>query len=417
VRTIQIYNLLFFFLIGSVTTIHALGQKDLSDNNLLEQVESLGYKFLQEKLATGKGIRIAVFDGGFAGVDTHPAFAHLFENNLIVATWNFPANTKDVYRDHSHGTSVLSCITGLREGQAIGLAQGSEFLLARTELSGEPIREQRYWIQAVDWAIENKANIIISSLGYTSDHYFPEDMTGISPVAEAARKAFNHGILVINSNGNDGDGPWKISGTPADAKEVLSVGAISIDGGYKMDFSSFGPSFNDYIKPNVVAAGKVLAATPKGWKTMIGTSFSAPLIAGYAACIWELFPELSNKELFRLIERTGSLFPYFDYAHGYGIPNPETLQQPRNERFLRDLNIRLINDTIFLSLADELKQPTDLLFFHFADSTNHLLEYQVVRMNGRKNITIPIKNEDSRIFRARWGKQYAILELKNERGI
>ncbi|MCD6347611.1 MAG: S8 family serine peptidase, partial [Bacteroidales bacterium] len=230
------------------------------------------YDIIKKMGLTGKGIRIAVFDGGFPGTDTHPGFQHLFNKNRIVATWNFPNNSQDVFRNNHHGTAVLSCITGQMNGQPTGLATDAEFLLARTELPGEPWREQLYWIQAAEWAEKNGANIICSALGYTYHHYFHENMDGSSPVAEAARVATSKGILVINSMGNDGDSKWKIVSTPADATEVLGVGGIDPETGLKASFSSFGPNTMGELKPNVVAPSTVVAATPTSWKIMYGTS-------------------------------------------------------------------------------------------------------------------------------------------------
>jgi subtilisin family serine protease len=108
--------------------------KSASIDELLEQVQRFnGDVFVQNQI-DGKGIRIAVFDGGFPGVDEHRAFAHLRGNNQILKTWNFPAGKEDVYGWNSHGTMVLSCIAGMENGKKMGLATGSEFLLARTEV-------------------------------------------------------------------------------------------------------------------------------------------------------------------------------------------------------------------------------------------------------------------------------------------
>jgi hypothetical protein len=51
-----------------------------------------------------------------------------------------------------------------------------------------------------------------------------------------------------------------------------------------------------------------------------GTSFSAPLVTGFAACVKQMHPEWDNMKIFDEICKSGHLYPYFDYAHGYGIP-------------------------------------------------------------------------------------------------
>ena len=63
-----------------------------------------------------------------------------------------------------------------------------------------------------------------------------------------------------------------------------------------------------------------IAAAPAGLTSTQGTSFASPLVAGFAACAWQTNRSLSNMQLFKEIEESGSLYPYFDYAHGFGIP-------------------------------------------------------------------------------------------------
>ena len=80
------------------------------DFDMIPQLHRMeGEQFVNNKI-DGTGIRIAVFDGGFPGVDTHEAFKHLRDNNRIIKTWNFPKKYENVYGWNSHGTSVLSCI-------------------------------------------------------------------------------------------------------------------------------------------------------------------------------------------------------------------------------------------------------------------------------------------------------------------
>lgn len=377
-----------------------------------QQVESLGYSHLKRLKLDGTGIRIAVFDGGFPDVSTHEAFRHLMENDRIIATWNFPDKRPDVFADHPHGTQVLSCIAGYYGENPTGLATGAEFLLARTELKSEPYREQLYWIQAAEWAWRNGADIISSSLGYTEEHYFPEQMDGSSPVAEAARVAFSKGILVINSYGNDGDSKWRTGGTPADAAEVLSVGAIDPATGLKMSFSSLGPNQKWVVKPNVVAAGQALVAHPGGYRIAYGTSFSAPLITGLAACLWQQNPDKTNVEIFELIVKSGHLYPYFDYAHGYGLPGIADPDQACEVGSAPELAWMQVAGRIILSLPDDWESD-QLLYYHFADASDRIINYQVARPDSSGHHTIVITDwPDAFYLRIRSEKHYLQIPLK-----
>lgn len=274
----------------------------------------------------GRGIRIAVLDGGFPRVNTHKAFQHLRDNNRILDTWNFPNKKTDVYGWNSHGLMTLSCITGIVDGKQLGLATGSEFLLYRTEVESEPFKEEVWWQMAMERADQHGANIISSSLGYGKERYYTKDMDGTSYVARAANLAARKGILVVNSAGNEADSKqWKTIITPADADSVLCVGGTTQSLRYydHINFSSYGPSADGRLKPNVVAFGHAQAASNKNdndiqW--VDGTSFSCPLTAGFAACAWQASPDKTNMEMFRLIEQSGDLYPYYDYAMGYGVP-------------------------------------------------------------------------------------------------
>jgi len=278
----------------------------------------------------GRGMRIAVFDVGFAGVPDHPAFRELVAEHRIVATHDFLKNRDDVYRGGSHGTEVLGCLAGRLPagpgggaGAALGLAPAAEYLLARTEqLLRERYAEEEAWLAAAEWADRQGADIINSSLAYTEQRYFPEQMDGRrSLIARAANLAARKGILVVSAAGNDGDDDWVRIGTPADADSALAIGGLDPETGLHLEFSSVGPTADRRPKPNLSAFGIVLTTTPRGnYERLEGTSFAAPLVAGFAACLWQQHRQLTAMQLFRALEQAGELYPYFDYAHGYGRP-------------------------------------------------------------------------------------------------
>lgn len=280
-----------------------------------------GEMFKQHNI-TGKGVRIAVFDAGFPDVNTHPAFKHMHDNNQIIKTWNFAKKKENVYLANSHGRMVLSCIGGkINDTTWLGMAPDAQFLLARTEINTEPLKEEVWWVQALEWADQNGADIVNSSLGYGKQRYLVKQMNGTSMVARAANTAVRKGILVCNAMGNEGDDKeWKMLITPADADSILSVGGVySIDN--LTEFSSFGPTADGRMKPNVVAMAHCWVAGEKGNFTQAyGTSFSSPMTAGFAACVKQLHPEYTAWQLKTEIEKSGNHYPYFDYAYGYGVP-------------------------------------------------------------------------------------------------
>ena len=302
--------------------------KEIEEDNkdiLTDQVKRFGGQHFIDKGIDGKGLRICVMDGGFPKVNTHPAFQHLRDNHQIIKTYNFPNKKEDVYGWNTHGTMVLSCIAGINEdGQKLGLATGAEFLLARTEIEPEPFKEEVWWAQGAEWADKNGADIINSSLGYGKDRHWTKDMDGTSYVAKAANKAVEKGILICNSAGNEGDDSrWMTIITPADAENVICVGGIDTNlKDYRhISFSSYGPTADKRRKPDVVAFGIAEVAEPKGgYSNAAGTSFASPLTAGFCACAWQTKRDLTALQMKAEIQKSCDLYPYYDYAFGYGVP-------------------------------------------------------------------------------------------------
>lgn len=353
-----------------------------------------GDQFIQKGI-TGKGIRIAILDGGFPGTNTHPALKHLIDRNQIIATWNFVKNRENVFSGVPHGTAVLACIAGIIDGRQLGLAPDAEFLLALTEKSGEPLQEELNWAKAVDWAIDHGANIIQSSLGYTHQRYFTSEMNGrYSVSAKAAARAARKGILIINCNGNEGQSNWKTVVTPADADSILSVGAIDPLTGLVSGFSSVGPTADKRLKPNVCSPGKVVTLNPKGGiRIMEGTSFSAPLVAGFAACTWQMNRSLSAQEIILLIERSGHLYPYYDYSHGYGIPQASRIINPIQQNHPEPIKLTVDKQNFIVriprgSVATPSIMPGNYLYFHISNPSGYLAKYGVYRVIGEDSVVI-----------------------------
>ncbi|MDY5969811.1 MAG: S8 family serine peptidase, partial [Bacteroidales bacterium] len=367
------------------------GMPKMSDQ-LLRMQGSL----FRSKGIDGKGVRVAVFDGGFPAVNTHQAFKHLRDNNQIVATWNFCNKKENVYGWSTHGTMVLSCIAGILNGHQLGLATGATFLLARTEVEPEPYKEEVWWQQAMEWADKNGADVINSSLGYGKDRHFTYEMDGRSTVAHAANMAARKGILVCNSAGNEGnDKTWKTIITPADADSVLTVGGINADlySYGHIYFSSYGPTADGRLKPNVCNFGQASVADPKGNDKMsevFGTSFSSPLTAGFVACAKQAKPGLTAMQLKAEVERSGDLYPYFDYAFGYGVPQasyfltgkemPEgatfVLEDSGEYLYVRPTGVRA-KRTPFNNEANEAaaKKSEDHVFMKLTDSNGIIQKY------------------------------------------
>lgn len=372
---------------------------DISPEELIhinKQLDVFGGDLFIDNNIDGKGIRIAVFDGGFPAVDTHEIFSHIRDDGRIIATYDFVNKDEFVYDFNSHGTSVLACIAGKLDSTRFGLGTGAEFLLARTEVKPEIFEEEENWAAAMEWADKNGADIISSSLGYTFDRYFPKQMDGETVfVTRMANLAARKGMLVINAAGNDGDKDWEVIGAPADADSVLSVGGIDPRTHVHIDFSSYGPTFDGRMKPNVVAFGEVITVGKKSIKKVYGTSFSAPLVSGFAACVMQIQPEWDNMKVFDEIQKSGHLYPYYDYAHGFGVPQASYFFNKKENiketfefvEYFDDIEIKLIinnsdpEKAIPEKAFGQIKED-NYLYYHIADrETGKIRKYAVVNMS------------------------------------
>lgn len=366
---------------------------------LKHQTERLQGNLFSEKNIDGRGILIAVFDAGFPEVNHRPEFSHLFKENRVKATYNFVGKDENVFSFNHHGAMTLSCIAGKYGDINIGLATGAEFLLARTEKAvGEAFAEEENWLAAAEWADKNGADIISSSLGYTYQRYFNNEMNGKkSLVARAAIMAASKGILVVNAAGNDGGSSWKFISTPADADSVLTVGGTNPYSDMKIDFSSMGPSSDGRLKPEVCAPAEVMAAGNKGMSHGFGTSFACPLVAGFAACVWQMNREWNNIEVYHKIQESGHLFPYYDYAHGYGIPRAShfTLQDKKNiaptfsfeaEKY----EVKVILDEKYAQGHNENEDVRRNLYYHIANADGTLAFYAVIDARAKEVLMLDV---------------------------
>lgn len=350
------------------------------------QIDHLKGKSFINKGIDGSGIRIAVFDGGFPNANTCPALQHLYSNNRVLKVYDFTKNAETVYRSTDHGTMVTSCIGGMIDNINIGLATGAEYMFAKTEVNTEPFSEEENWLKAAEWADKNGADIINSSLGYTFTRYFTEDMDGKkSLVVRAANMAASKGILVVNAAGNDGSSKWKFVGTPADADSVLSIGGLDPVNQYHISFSSYGPTADKRLKPNVIAYGEVIAAGKNKLETVQGTSFSSPLVAGFAACAWQTNRDLTNMELFHEIEKSATLYPYFDYAHGYGVPQADYFVSGKPDQKEPTFDfITTQNNFSVKVLIKDTTESKDYLYYHIMKTDGTLAKYGVIKVTEEK---------------------------------
>ncbi|MFN9392675.1 MAG: S8 family serine peptidase [Flavobacteriales bacterium] len=294
------------------------------------QISMLNGHLLHQMNYTGKGVRIAVFDGGWSQTDVLPAFKHLYESGRIAGTRDFVTPEADsVYFKSAHGTYVLSHMAGIIPDSLMGTAPDAIYYLFRTEdVNDEFLIEEDNWVAAAEYADSIGVDLINSSLGYSlfddpaMDHSYG-DMDGETARSSiAADIASEKGILVVNSAGNSGASAWRYITAPGDGDFVLCVGAVDADS-LRAFFSSYGPSSDGDVKPNVMAMGRqtVFADLDSTIRRGNGTSFSAPIITGLAACLMEAFPLASARDVFLAIQESAHLYSTPNDSLGHGLPD------------------------------------------------------------------------------------------------
>lgn len=299
--------------------------------NGLTQLTQLNGQYLHNQGFRGKGIQIAVLDAGFWHVNEIEAFDTLRTTKRILGTRDFVDPKSDFYQQNSHGMSVLSCMGGNQPGKLIGTAPDASYYLFRSEdVGSEYLIEEDNWVAAAELADSLGVNVINSSLGYYSfddskmNHPF-SDMNGKKTrVTKGANMAFQKGILVICSAGNEANNTWKRIIAPSDGENVLAIAAVDKNG-IRSSFSSVGPAFGGAVKPNVAAMGgsTYLVAGNGLLGNSSGTSFSSPVLAGMSACLLQSNPYANVKQVKIAIEQSAHQYSKPDSLLGYGIPDFE----------------------------------------------------------------------------------------------
>ncbi|MGY4706749.1 S8 family peptidase [Candidatus Bipolaricaulota sp. J31] len=204
-----------------------------------------------------------------------------------------------------HGTFVAGLIAAtynplFRTG---GVAPGVRIMDLRF-LDSRGLFYTRDWeklIRAIDYAVENGARII--NLSIYSQVIPP------AGVRRALRRAVEAGVLVVGIAGNTGARVGYFGRWP----EVVAVGAVD-EGGRVASFSNRGPEVA-LVGPGVGVVSQGLDGLPR---TASGTSFAAPHVAGVAALLLSIRPDLSPSQILEFLRATAKDLGELEEGHGVG---------------------------------------------------------------------------------------------------
>jgi serine protease AprX len=362
----------------------------------LAQMQSIGADKMHELGWNGKGVYIAVFDGGFQFANNSSALAALFQDKRIKFTYNIVDKIPNVYVKSEHGTNVLSCLAAYKPDKLIGVAYGADYALFVSEDAiNEKLVEEYNWLRAAEMADSLGVDIISSSLGYNtfdnpSENHLLSELDGRTTViTKAAQMAARKGMVVVNSAGNNyADASWRKIVFPCDADSILAVGSVDLYG-YKADFSAIGPTTDKRIKPDVVVLGvDVMVNHAENYVYSSGTSYSAPLVSGLVATLWQMDSLLTNTQLIRYVKQSSSLYCNPNDELGYGIPNFVVAEQLIKNRKENDCGLNAIKDIMYPNpVVDWIELDIDSQNFMLG------LEYQILDAAGQEMLKGKIDND------------------------
>lgn len=206
----------------------------------------------------GKGIKVAVIDTGIS--HSHPDLKGQVKGKISVVRGAGQSKTIG-----GHGTHVAGTIAAIaNNGGIVGIAPQVDLYDVQA-FGVDGTANISDIITGINWAIEQKVDIINMSFGTGEDH---------PAFHQALRVAARNGIVLVASAGNNGGGLE----FPAAYREVVAVGAINQQAKLA-EFSARGRGLN------TVAPGVAIKSTwiNKEYRTLDGTSMAAAHISGVYA--------------------------------------------------------------------------------------------------------------------------------------
>ncbi|RAL24338.1 S8 family peptidase [Thermoflavimicrobium daqui] len=274
-----------------------------------------------QKGLTGKGVTIVIIDTGI-----HPHKDLIEPKNRIIGFHDLIHGKKAPYDDQGHGTHCAGSAAGngrLSQGLYMGAAPEAN-LVGIKALDAEGGGSLSNVIRGIEWCVKKRdeygIRIISLSLGSPATMPYRQD-----PLAQAAEKAWHHGIVVVAAAGNEGPYAGTIS-TPGNDPVIITVGAAD-DKNTKSHqddeiapFSSRGPTPDGLVKPDIYAPGAdICSLNVRGsildqqlpenkvnddYIRLSGTSMATPFLAGVIAQLLEANSQLSPNDIKCILTNT-----------------------------------------------------------------------------------------------------------------
>lgn len=293
---------------------------------------------------SASNVTIALID---TGVDlTHPDL----KDNLVPGV-NLVRSHAEPQDDHGHGTNVAGVIAAAgNNGIGVtGIAWKAKIMPIKA-LEADGLGDEDKLGEAIQYAVDNGANIVVMSLGL---HRYSPFLQEIVDYAE------QKGVLLISAAGNEG----REIQYPAAYPTVMAVGGVALNNRVMLE-SNYGPEID------LVAPWEVFTTALGGdYEYNQGTSMAAPQVAGVAALAWSQYPNMKPYEIRNLLKQTAQDIeaPGWDMQSGYGLLRmdralKETYRVDKHEPNNRQADAKQLPlDTM---ISGELTKGTDTDWFY-----------------------------------------------------
>ncbi|MFJ7467841.1 S8 family serine peptidase [Peribacillus frigoritolerans] len=330
-----------------------------------------------KKLGTGaawtksmgsKELIVAIIDDG---IDRN----HEDLKGRIVNAYDTIRNRKHIIPKGEHGTHIAGIIAGSANNGIGGTGVAPNVKLMPINVFDGEYADTADIIDAIHYAVQQKANIINMSLGDTS---YSESLN------KAVQEAYKKGVLIVAAAGNEGDMGKNVQRVyPAAFSHVISVAATNS--------SDKRPSYSNYHSTVDIAApgDDILSTLPNdkyGW--MSGTSMATPMVAGVAALIWSHEPKLNKTEVeYRL----------YDSAVDLGTKGKDIYYGNGRVNAKKALEMKTLTKPSVTAISDKDTKINGKIPVDFKTGTVSIYtdkkQLATVKINGEKTFTATIAKQ------------------------
>ncbi|CAH0211345.1 S8 family serine peptidase [Peribacillus sp. Bi134] len=328
----------------------------------------LGTSAAWTKSMGSKELIVAIIDDG---IDRN----HEDLKGRIVNAYDTIRNRKYIVPKGAHGTHIAGIIAGSANNGIGGTGVAPNVKLMPINVFDGEYADTADIIEAIHYAVQQKANIINMSLGDTS---YSEALN------KAVQEAYKKGVLIVAAAGNEGDMGKSVQRVyPAAFSHVISVAATNS--------SDKRPSYSNYHSTVDIAApgDDILSTLPYGkYGWMSGTSMATPMVAGVAALIWSHEPKLNTKEVeYRL----------YDSAVDLGVKGKDIYYGNGRVNAKKALEMKTLTKPAVTAISDKDtkingKIPTDFKTGTVSIYTGNK-QLATVKINGEKTFTATIAKQ------------------------